>query len=212
MITPTVRELPQRLEPVSPDPFLAGAPASTPPLTRLVRTAQSGDEQAWTTLIRHFEPAVERIARGFRLSPADVDDVVQNTWLKMFTALPSLQNPEALAGWLWTTARRESLRILQRHAGEVLVDEVRCDDEEPSVETYVAAAELRRAMRSALEALPERQRAVVCAAYSASAGAYVEIADRLAMPPGSVGPTIQRAMVRLRRDPRLSQLYRDGWT
>jgi DNA-directed RNA polymerase specialized sigma24 family protein len=89
----------------------------------LARAAAEGDPHAWDALVRRFTPALRAAARGFRVGPADVDDVVQATWLTALTRIYQLRQPEAIAGWLLVTARRESMRRLQRGLREVLTDE-----------------------------------------------------------------------------------------
>ena len=46
--------------------------------------------------------------------------MVQNTWLRLLENLTKIDNPEALPGWLATTARREALGILRRRGRTVL--------------------------------------------------------------------------------------------
>ena len=62
------------------------------------------------------------IARSYRLSAHDAEDVSQTTWLLLATHLRSLVDPAAVGGWLATTARRESLRVVRRHGREVPVN------------------------------------------------------------------------------------------
>ncbi len=189
-------------------PLLAQQPLSAraePELTALVRAAQAGDQHAWLALIRRFESMIAGIARGFRLSDSDADDAAQNTWLRLLVNLPSLHDPAALPGWLSTTTRRECLRVLQHNLRETVVDEVRRDGEEPSVEVVFAAAETRRIVRAAVATLPERQRDVIQAVLSDEQRSYSEIAEALDIPRGSVGPTRKRSIERLRRDPQLTQ-------
>src|SRR4051812_38454720 len=87
-------------------------------LVRLVRAAAAHDEAAWARLIDRFDRLLRGVARGFSLSGADVDDVVQVTWTRLYTGIGGLQNPAAVGAWLATTTRRECLRLLQRRVHE----------------------------------------------------------------------------------------------
>ena len=96
----------------------------TAALARLVRRAADGDSRAWDELVVRFNPRLRAAARGFRLGAADVEDVVQTTWLAAFTHIHRIEKPEAIAGWLLVTARRAALRTLQRGMREVVTDEL----------------------------------------------------------------------------------------
>ena len=54
--------------------------------------------------------------------------------------------------------------------------------------------------------LPERQRMVVVEVLRREDRSYLDLSHRLGLPVGSIGPTRQRALTRLRHDPRLADL------
>src|SRR6476659_1386771 len=78
--------------------------ASVDDLAPLVQAARDGDCQAWELLVTHFTPRLRSVVRGYRLSDADVDDVVQVTWAAAYTHIGRLRMPEAFGGWLFVTA------------------------------------------------------------------------------------------------------------
>jgi DNA-directed RNA polymerase specialized sigma24 family protein len=100
-----------------------------------------------------------------------------------------------------TTARNESLRLL-RQAGRVrLVDDDALFetvggevDPAPAVESVDRDAVLR----TALDALPPRQRAVLDLLMADPPASYGDIAADLNIPIGSIGPTRQRSLQSLR--------------
>ena len=59
----------------------------------------------------------------------------------------------------------------------------------------------------ALERLPERQRTLLRALADDEEPSYVEIAERLAMPVGSIGPTRTRILARLRESLETADLH-----
>src|SRR5690242_13011537 len=109
--------------PLPSQPAPSRSPRDERPITRLVRAAASGDARAWEALVAIAGPVVRRAAAGFKLSPADVDDVAQITWLRAYDRLGTLREPEAFIGWVVVTARREALRLLQRQSPEILTDD-----------------------------------------------------------------------------------------
>jgi RNA polymerase sigma factor (sigma-70 family) len=177
-------------------------------LERLVLAAADGDESAWATLVRQFAGGIRAAARMHRLAPHDVDDVLQSTWMRLVECIEHLREPAAVAGWLNTTARRESLHLVQRAArvrptGDELSEGER---EEAGPIDRLIGAERRRAVSEALAELPDRERTLLSFMLTERASSYAEISLALGMPVGSIGPTRGRALTRLRRDRRLRAL------
>ena len=50
---------------------------------RVVAAAAGGDEQAWALLQDRYAKRVRSVARTYRLTPHDIDDVAQATWLRL---------------------------------------------------------------------------------------------------------------------------------
>ncbi|MGW8887510.1 sigma-70 family RNA polymerase sigma factor [Streptomyces sp. NPDC055749] len=68
--------------------------------TALIRAAQSGDEQAQDQLVTSYLPLMYNIVGRALNGHADVDDVVQESVLRMLRALPSLRTPDSFRSWL----------------------------------------------------------------------------------------------------------------
>lgn len=174
----------------------------------LAQGAAAGDERAWRSLVARFDPMLRGIVRGYRLDPADVDDVVQTTWIRAFRNVHRLNEPAAIGGWLAITARREALRSLQRGVREVPVEEPRWPDETDggTPETILLERERQAALRSAVDRLPERQQLLLATMLNRPCASYDEISTALDMPVGSIGPTRERALGRLRGDRALTDV------
>ena len=95
-------------------------------LSVVLKAASEGDQEAWAVITDRFTKLLWAVARSYRLSHDDAGDVVQNTWLRLLENLTTIHHPEALPGWLATTARREALGILRRQGRDVLA---RTDDQ-----------------------------------------------------------------------------------
>lgn len=176
-------------------------------VSRLVGLAACGDGDAWAELIREFSGLVRAIARTHRLSDADISDVAQATWLRLFEHLDRIAEPARLGAWLATTARRECLRTLrgaQRHTplGEDLPEGEATD---PPAGDALIEAERDEALWRCFMRLSGRDQALLQLVLAEPRLGYDEIAAALEMPIGSIGPTRARALERLRRE-----LERDG--
>lgn len=186
----------------------------TPPTSRihtnaaLLSAAIHGDERAWNILVNRFTPALRRVARHHHLQSHDADDVVQATWLALVEDVRSLRDPEAVAGWLVTTARRQSLRSRRRAQREVLADPtLGLEQAAPDgAEAAAVEAERAQAVRAAVRRLPSRQRVVLEVLSTEAEPSYGEVAQRLGVPVGSIGPTRARALARLREDALLARV------
>ena len=174
-----------------------------------MQATRANDDAAWAQLVGRFEGMLRTIARSYRLSPADVDDVLQTVWLRLHQKLDVIRDPNAIAGWLATTTRRESLRVLQLHVREQLTDDPEllegADFERPDAE--LLASERRDVLRRALGTLPTHQRRLMVLIASAPAADYGKISATLDMPIGSIGPTRARSLARLERHPELRELH-----
>jgi RNA polymerase sigma factor (sigma-70 family) len=177
-------------------------------LSHLAREAAAGDELAWSDLVRRLDGVLHTVARRYRLAPADVDDVVQTTWMRALAHLDRLNDPGAIAAWLIVTTRREAMRTLQRATREVLTDDARAvDDLDDRCPAAVAIErERREAVHGAVERLPARQRMLLTSMLRSPSTTYAQISTRLDMPVGSIGPTRDRALARLREDPELERV------
>ncbi|MEM9655431.1 MAG: sigma-70 family RNA polymerase sigma factor [Actinomycetota bacterium] len=174
----------------------------------LLAAARTGDNEAWHAIVDRYGPLVTGQARRLGLSPTQSDDVAQLTWLRLAASLDTMREPERLAGWLSTTARNAAIDLLRREWRFVPTDEVdrwRHPGAEP--DTDLLNADARAAVYEAIDTLTERQRAVVRLRYLEDQPLpYAEIIDRLDIRPGAIGPTLMRALGRLRHHPEITGL------
>lgn len=169
---------------------------------RLVAAAARGDQAAWEALVRQFGAIVRSVARAHRLSDADASDVAQASWLRLFENLPRLREPALVGPWLATTARRECLRVLREKQRHVPVGDEIPEHEvlDSSPAETVLAAERDAALRRSLARLQASDQALLRLLVAEPRPSYEEIGAALDMPIGSIGPTRQRALERLRRE------------
>jgi RNA polymerase sigma factor (sigma-70 family) len=171
----------------------------------LVAAARAGDRPAWRALLDRYLPLVRAVARGHRLADGDVDDVAQTVCLRLVEHLDRIRDPSALPGWLAVTARHESLRLLrgQRRTVPIAHFEDLYDDRasRPDLDTDLLRVELARAVRAGLSQLPRKQRDLLLLISDGEPRSYREIGKLLAMPVGSIGPTMARGLTRLRATP-----------
>jgi RNA polymerase sigma factor (sigma-70 family) len=128
--------------------------------------------------------------------------VAQATWLRLLEHLTRLHDPTRVGAWLATTARRECLRVIR--------DSDRCvlyGDDAPEHESLdvppaeaVLISERNAALWRSFSRLRAADQALLRLLMADPRPPYEEIAAALDMPIGSIGPTRQRALERLRRE------------
>ena len=175
---------------------------STSSVTDLVRAAAGGDEQAWGQIVDRFAGLLWAVARSHRLDHDRAADVVQATWLRLVQSLDRIAEPEALPGWLLTTARREALRVATAHGREVLADgderPERADPEAAELDLGLLAQERDAVLWGAFGHLGELCRELLRLLAAPEAPPYVEVSALLGIPVGSIGPTRMRCLAKLR--------------
>jgi RNA polymerase sigma factor (sigma-70 family) len=171
-------------------------------VAELVLDARDGDATAWAALMRRFDAMVHAVARGHRLCAADVSDVAQTTWLRLFEHLHRIDSPERVGAWLATTARRESLKVLRRSDREVTADGGLFSGSPaalPELDADVIRAESDATVRRAFACLPARAQTLLGLLIGDTDLSYKEVSAELNMPIGSIGPTRQRCLESLRQ-------------
>jgi RNA polymerase sigma factor (sigma-70 family) len=167
-------------------------------VAELVRAAAEGDRDAWDALVDRFNGLVWSVARSHRLSTVDASDVVQTTWLRLVEHLGRLQEPERVGAWLATTARRESLRTLRQSARQLPTEELPEVAEDAKLDAALLVEERDRALWQAFGELSERCQTLLRILVADPPPSYEEVSAALDMPIGSIGPTRQRCLERLR--------------
>jgi RNA polymerase sigma factor (sigma-70 family) len=178
----------------------------------LVGRIRNGDSSAWCELVDHYEPLLRRLARQYRLSGQDMDDAIQLTWLRCLEHIDQITHADRLIGWLATVCRRESLRLATKGRREIALGEqsvtrlVDDGQEERDPGAEMARRDAHDRLSRAIRALPQKQQLVLTELLKEESRSYLDLSRRLGLPMGSIGPTRQRAIARLRQDPRLAEL------
>ena len=172
------------------------------------------EEQQWLRHCAAGEPAAcrELVEQHARVAgtiilrtlgrEAPVEDLVQETFLRVFRALPEFEGRAKLSTWICTIARRVALDELRRQRRSPRQVEVEEEDmpelaAEDDTEAQLQQEESDSVVRRELLALPERFREPLM--YAAIEGLdYATIGAMLGMPVGTVKTQVFRAKQMLR--------------
>jgi RNA polymerase sigma-70 factor (ECF subfamily) len=173
----------------------------------LVKRFLEGDEQSFNQLVERYTGRLYNLAYRFLLDRGEAEDIVQETFLHVYEALPSSQIERSFRPWVTTITLNACRSLLRKKHPLVFADMVPAGDEEETfvenipAETEtpadaVEAEELKIALRQAVSALPEGDRMILTLRYNEELS-YEQIGELLHIPMQTVGTHLYRAKKRL---------------
>jgi RNA polymerase sigma-70 factor (ECF subfamily) len=184
----------------------AGAPWEGRPTeeSELIERAQRGDALAYEDLVRRHQDAALRTAGLVLAGGADVEDAVQDAFVKAYAALGRFRAGSPFRPWILRIVANEARnrrRSAGRRAGLALriAEDRPPDGAAPSPEAAVLARERRSTLLAAMSGLGEDDRLVIGYRYFLELG-EAEMAEALGIPRGTVKSRLSRALGRLRSE------------
>jgi RNA polymerase sigma-70 factor (ECF subfamily) len=169
---------------------------------RLVDLARDGDVRAYEELVTRYRELAYRVAWFVTRDRGEAEDATQEAFVKAYHALPRFRPAAPFKPWLLQIVANEARnRVRSSRRREALAARAAAAsrDAAPSPEAAALALEERTLLLGALERLPERDRLVVAYRYLFDLS-EAEMADVLAVRPGTVKSRLSRAMTRLRTE------------
>ena len=170
----------------------------------IIREILAGNVNAYAKLQAKYKRIVSFLIRKMIRNETDVEDLVQETFIKAYAALPSFQFEYPFSRWLYKIAsnrcidhlRRKRFQTLSldepmntREGGELYMEPV---DGDATPDMTLLAKERAGMLRDALATMPDKYREVVRLRHEEELD-YQEIADRLRQPLGTVKAHLFRA-------------------
>ena len=171
---------------------------------QLVERVQRGDKQAFGLLVEKYQRKLGRLLSRFIRDQAEVEDVVQEAFIKAYRALPNFRGESAFYTWLYrigiNTAKNYLVAMGRRPqtSNEIEVedaenfedgDELRTMD---TPETELMTKEIAKTVQLAIESLPEDLKTAIVLR-EIEGLSYEEIATMMDCPIGTVRSRIFRA-------------------
>lgn len=171
--------------------------------SELIRKALAGDQTAYDNLEKRYRHGIYVMIYQMIRNREETEDLVQETFMKAFHALPHYNDQFAFSTWLYKIAynncidaiRKRKLRTLPldrpiQHADGETPQEIRDDSTSPEGEYLYD--ERRRTIQAAIDGLPDIYREVIRLRHQEERS-YEEISERLKLPIGTVKARIFRA-------------------
>ena len=121
----------------------------------------STKEAAFTRLVREYQEPLYWQIRRMVLVHADADDILQNTFIKAWSAIDSFRGESRLQTWLFRIAINESLNHLSKRKQSISLD-----GEEGNIantltsDSYFDGDEVQKQFQDAISTLPDKQKLV----------------------------------------------------
>jgi RNA polymerase sigma-70 factor (ECF subfamily) len=162
-----------------------------------VDLARRGDRTAFGRLLRRHQRRVFALGMRWFRSADDADDLVQETFIRVWRSLERFDPARPFVPWLMTIAVNRAKTFAARARPEVEAVDERIPWDGPSPEENAERARLAQDVAAAMDRLPEEQR-VVLHLRAVDGLAYREIAEALDIPIGTVMSRLSRAREHLR--------------
>lgn len=171
---------------------------------QLVERVQHGDKQAFGLLVDKYRRKLGRLLSRFIRDQAEVEDVVQEAFIKAYRALPNFRGESAFYTWLYrigiNTAKNYLVSMGRRPqtSNEIEVDDAENFEDGDELrtmdtpETELMTQEIAKTVQSAIDALPEDLRTAIVLR-EIEGLSYDEIATMMDCPIGTVRSRIFRA-------------------
>jgi len=182
-------------------------PAATEDTT-LVDETLGGNQLSFQLLVERYQDRIFGLVRHYTRSMVEVEDIVQDTFIKAYRKLETFQRQSSFSTWLYRIAVNTSLDFLKR-AGRNPVRAIE-DPEVVGTPTQAGAPrsiaapdanlereEIARITHEVLEEIPENFRTVLVLR-EFEGMAYQEMADLLGISIGTIESRLFRARARFK--------------
>lgn len=188
----------------SPAVTVWSVPVERASATELLEAAGRGSSEAWKVIVDRYERLIWSVARSFRYDDATTADAVQTVWLRLAEHCDRIRDPEQLPAWLATTCRNECYAAGRRRSREVVDTSAvapRIDHSRISLEPIDEQLLESETLTETLEAfrqLPEDCQQLLRLVCADPPLGYATVSELTGRPVGSIGPTRQRCLDKLR--------------
>src|SRR5256714_2489951 len=166
----------------------------------LLERLRAGDARAFEELVIAYQHRVYGVALRMLGSRAEAEEIAQEVFLRAYRAIGACRGEARLGTWLYGIASRLCLnRLASPHRRMARGEEAVAEVAAPTPDAAGAAerGELDAALRAAIAELPEDRR-LVLVLRDVEGLSYEEIAETLAIDPGTVRSRLHRARLQLK--------------
>lgn len=177
--------------------------------TRLAKLARAGDRRAFAELVELYKDKMYHLAYRMLGQAQEAEDVVQETFLRVFTNLDRYDDTQKFSTWIYRIATNLCIDRLRKRKASYSLDAEMPEGEgadwysllpsnDASPESELLLSETQEHIRKAVDSLPEKYKSVVILRYLQDLSLQ-EIGDVLGMPVTTVKTRVHRGREFLRK-------------
>ena len=158
--------------------------------------------KGYEMLISDYQKPLYFFIRRMLLNHEDTNDVLQETFVRVFKGIDNFRGESKLGTWLHSIAYREALGHIQRNKrmlkgdwDEQILEKVKQLEED----VHYTGDEMQRRLQAMVAALPEKQRAVFIMKYYEEKK-YTEIAEITGTSVGALKASFHHAVEKIKQD------------
>jgi RNA polymerase sigma-70 factor, ECF subfamily len=177
----------------------AAATATDDNILALLRGGDRTFEQGFRLLMKQYRERLYWHIRRIVLTHDDTDDVLQNTFVKVYRGIGQFEGKSQLYTWLYRIATNEALTHMQSKARRAVLS---LDDEERTVahtlraDTWFDGDDAQLRLQTAVAQLPEKQRLVFNLRYFDEMP-YEEMSEKLDTSVGALKASFHHAVKKI---------------
>jgi RNA polymerase sigma factor (sigma-70 family) len=155
--------------------------------------------QAFQKLMQDYQKPLYNHVRNIVLSHDDADDVLQNTFVKVFQNLKNFKGESKLFTWMYRIATNEALNFLNQKAKKIGISSVELQNkaiDNLKADVYFDGNEIQIKLQKAITELPEKQQLVFKMKYFEDLK-YEEISEILGTSVGALKASYHHAVKKI---------------
>lgn len=169
----------------------------------IAKVVQNGDAEAFGVLIERYEGKIFRYGKRFLFQYEDIEDAVQDSFVKAYTNIQSFDTDQRFSPWIYRIAHNTFINIIKKKGKEALpffdMDTLLgnlSSDENPEQE--LIEGEDRELLNAVVNMLPVKYREPIIL-YFFEERDYKDIADIMRIPTSTVGVRMRRGKKLLKK-------------
>lgn len=165
---------------------------------KLVELSLAGDDIAFEYLFNRYGDAIRRLFLQRSTTTEDTEDLLQETFIKVYINLHRYSPEYTFGQWVYTIARNTHIDFERRRQDDISIDEKFAAPAAmtPSPEENLINLQQRSQIEHYISCLPEHYRRLFTMRFLEDYS-YDEISEKLHLPMGTVKTQIHRARERM---------------
>ncbi len=171
----------------------------------LAALVQTGDQAAFEVLFKRYEAKILRYGQRFLYRYEDVEDAVQDVFVKAYVNIQSFTVSRKFSTWLYRVAHNTFINVIKKKGREPLsffdfdtLVQLPVTEGKLLAEEFLKAGDQATLLEALKKLSPKYREPLVL--YYLEQLEYKEIADVLHIPVSTVGVRLQRAKTRLKKE------------